>query len=204
MRAVSSLPPTPYPAAARELLRSTLLDAALDQMSRRRWSDVRMADIAAAAGVSRQTVYNEFGSRDALAEALILREAERFARSIESVLDAHRDAPRTALAAAVDFFLTAAGDNAVVRAVALDDADDLIPLVTTHGRPVLEQAKAQLGAAIRSRWPQASPEEYDVLADCLVRLAISHAALPSGTPKQTAAALELLLGPFIDGALSAK
>jgi AcrR family transcriptional regulator len=179
-----------------------LLDAALDQMSRRKWSDVRMADIAAAAGVSRQTVYNEFGSRDALAEALILREADRFARSIESVLDAHKDAPRTALAAAVDLFLTTAADNAVVRAVALDDADDLLPLVTTHGRPVLEQATAQLRAAISSRWPQAAPEEYDALADCLVRLAISHAALPSGTPQQTAAALEQLLGPFIDKVLS--
>jgi AcrR family transcriptional regulator len=192
---------TPYPVAARELLRSTLLDAALDQMSQRTWADVPMAAIAAAAGVSRQTLYNEFGSRDALAQALILREAERFAGAIEGVLDAHRDDPRAALTAAVDLFLTTAADNPIVRAVALGGADDLLPLVTTHGRPVLEQATEQLTAVIRARWPQAGPHDCEILAECLVRLAISHAALPSGTPRETAAALEALLGPFIDHAL---
>ena len=38
------------------------------------WSGVTMAALAERVGVSRQTVYNEWGSRDRLAEAMVLRE----------------------------------------------------------------------------------------------------------------------------------
>src|SRR6187455_2294365 len=43
---------TPYPQAARELLRQTLFGAARDELERRTWSQITMSDIAAAAGVS--------------------------------------------------------------------------------------------------------------------------------------------------------
>ena len=33
-----------------------------------------MADVAAAGGVSRQTLYNEFGTRDEFAQAFVIRE----------------------------------------------------------------------------------------------------------------------------------
>ena len=67
---------TPYAVAARELLRDTLIGAARDELGRKSWADVTMADVATAAGVSRQTLYNEFGSRQKLAEALVVREIE--------------------------------------------------------------------------------------------------------------------------------
>ena len=50
----------PYSVAARELLRNTLLDAACHELQSRRWAEITMADIALAAGVSRQTLYKEF------------------------------------------------------------------------------------------------------------------------------------------------
>ena len=42
------------------------------------WSHVTMSRLAQAVGVSRQTVYNEIGSKPQLAEAMILRELDRF------------------------------------------------------------------------------------------------------------------------------
>ena len=60
---------TPYAVAARELLRNTVFEAARHELSTRRWNEVTMADVAAAAGVSRQTLYKEFGSRDEFARA---------------------------------------------------------------------------------------------------------------------------------------
>ena len=60
---------------------------------RRLWSSARMADLAARAGVSRQTLYNEFGNRDQPAAALALREAER------SGADGHAAPPRPAKSA---------------------------------------------------------------------------------------------------------
>ncbi|OEV24900.1 hypothetical protein AN220_16735, partial [Streptomyces nanshensis] len=44
--------------------RETLLDAAHVAVRARPWTAVRMVDVAAAAGVSRQTLYNEFGSKE--------------------------------------------------------------------------------------------------------------------------------------------
>jgi len=65
---------TPYPEAARELLRRTLFDAARDEMEKRPWSAVTMSDVAAAAGVSRQTLYKEFGNRSDFGLALTIHE----------------------------------------------------------------------------------------------------------------------------------
>ncbi|MEH6379323.1 helix-turn-helix domain-containing protein, partial [Streptomyces sp. KLMMK] len=70
--------------AARELL----LDAAFAALRTRPWNGVRMVDVAAAAGVSRQTLYNEFGSKDGLARALVRREAETFLAGVERALAA--------------------------------------------------------------------------------------------------------------------
>ena len=91
----------PYSLAARQLLRDTLLDAACDELQERRWADITMADIARAAGVSRQTLYKEFGSRDEFSQALVLREAERFLLAVRGAVHANLDNPARAMSAIV-------------------------------------------------------------------------------------------------------
>ncbi|MCS0634374.1 TetR/AcrR family transcriptional regulator [Streptomyces sp. LP05-1] len=66
--------------------REALLDAALTALAVRPWPAVRMVEIAAAAGVSRQTLYNEFGSKEGLARALVVREADAWLHGVETVL----------------------------------------------------------------------------------------------------------------------
>ena len=68
----------PYAVAARELLRETVLDATDALLRERPWAEVTLAEVAKEAGISRQTIYNEFGSRTALAQAYVLREGDRF------------------------------------------------------------------------------------------------------------------------------
>jgi len=191
---------TPYAVAARALLRDTLLDAARRELEQRAWSEVTMADIAGAAGVSRQTLYNEFGSRDAFAQAFVLREAERFIAAVETALDAHLDDPIAALTAAFGLFLTAAAEDPLIRA-AISGSGEMLPFVTTHGQPLVQGAAERLCAAILARWPQASSHDAALLAECLVRLGISHVALPVGPAGMTAASIAELLGPYIEHAL---
>ncbi len=193
---------TPYAVAARELLRSTLFDAARHELARRRWNEVTMADIAAAAGVSRQTLYKEFGSRDEFARALVLREADRFIGAVEGAMDAHLGDPEAALLAAFGLFLTVAAEDPLIRA-AIAGADEMLPLVSTQGQPLLERSTERLHAAITSRWPQVSSHDAALLAECLVRLAISYATLPAGPAGMTASSIADLLGPYIDQALQA-
>ncbi len=197
---VATPTPTPYAVAARALLRDTLLDAARRELEQRAWSEVTMADIALAAGVSRQTLYNEFGSRDAFAQAFVLREAERFIGAVETALDAHLDDPLAALTAAFGLFLTAAAEDPLIRA-AISGSGEMLPFVTTHGQPLVQGAAERLCAAILARWPQASPHDAALLAECLVRLGISHVALPVGPAGMTAASIAELLGPYIEHAL---
>ncbi|MFG3494956.1 TetR/AcrR family transcriptional regulator [Streptomyces sp. NPDC047928] len=66
--------------------REALLDAALAALGDLPWTAVRMVDVAAAAGVSRQTLYNEFGSKDGLARALVRREADTCLRGVDRAL----------------------------------------------------------------------------------------------------------------------
>jgi AcrR family transcriptional regulator len=195
---------TPYAEAARELLRGTLLDGARDELERRSWAEITMGEIAAAAGVSRQTLYKEFGSRDEFAQAFVMREVDRFLAAVEVAVREHLDDPATALSAAFDVFLTAAAEDPLVRTLLTGEAaHSLLPLLTTEGRPVVAGATERLSAIILAGWPQVDPADARLLAECLVRLAISYAALPAGPTAMTAASVTTLLGPFVERALAA-
>ncbi|MGB7587581.1 MAG: TetR family transcriptional regulator [Solirubrobacterales bacterium] len=192
----------PYPVAARELLRETLLGAARDELHRRAWSEITMADIAGAAGVSRQTLYNEFGSRDEFAQAFVINEGERFLAAVEAAVREHFDDPRTAVGAALEVFLRRAGDDPLVRILLSDDGTGgLLPFVTTQGMPVVQWATGRLTIVIQEGWPEAPADKAKLLADSLVRLAISYVTAPGDAPDKTAAQASELLGPFIDEAL---
>jgi AcrR family transcriptional regulator len=189
----------PYPEAARELLRNTLLDAALDQLHQRRWADITMADVARAAGVSRQTLYNEFGSREDFMQVLVLREADQFLTEVEGAVNEHLDDAETALSAAFDVFLTAAAQNPIVRTIASGDGgEELLALFTTQGGALVGPASERLARVMVTGWPQAKPADAQLLAEGIVRLAISYAALPQGPTGMTAASVARLLGPYID------
>jgi AcrR family transcriptional regulator len=194
---------TPYAEAARELLRNTLLDAARDELERRGWAQITMGDIATTAGVSRQTLYKEFGSRDEFAQAFVMREGDRFLEAVEGAVKEHLDDPAKALEAAFDVFLTAAAEDPLVRTLLTgDETYSLLPLVTTQGEPVVARATERLATIIRTGWPAVSQPDAELLAECLVRLAISYTALPAGPTGMTAASVTALLGPYIERVLA--
>jgi AcrR family transcriptional regulator len=200
---MATLERTPYAEAAHELLRNTLLDAARDELERRGWAQITMSDIATAAGVSRQTLYKEFGSRDEFAQAFVMREVDRFLEAVEVAVREHLNDPATALSAAFNVFLTAAAEDPLVRTLLTgDEAYSLLALVTTQGEPVVAGATKRLSAIILSGWSTVNPADARLLAECLVRLAISYAALPAGPTGMTAASVTTLLGPFIERVLT--
>jgi len=193
---------TPYQEAARELLRQTVFDAARDQLGRRPWSEITMADIAGSAGVSRQTLYNEFGNRNEFGFAFVIHEAERFMDDVEKAVLENSDDPRAAVAAALEHFLQTAGDDPLIRILLSDDGTGgMLPFVTTQGLPVVQWATARLTAVIEEGWPAAPGDDVKTLSESLVRLAISYVTTPGESAEDTAKAVAELLGPFIDKAL---
>jgi AcrR family transcriptional regulator len=191
-------PRVPYAVAARDLLRNTLLDGANRELGGRPWSEITMSDIARAAGVSRQTLYNEFGSRAEFAQELVLREAGRFIDAVQSTIAVNAEDPRVALRATFELFLTVAAENPLVSTfVSGDGADELIALFTTRGETLVETAAARLTEVLLASWPVVAVRDAELLGECLVRLAISYAALPKGEPAETAKAVASLLGPYV-------
>jgi AcrR family transcriptional regulator len=184
--------------ASRALLRESVLDAVGELLADDAWPAVRMSDVAVAAGVSRQTLYNAFGGRDELAGAYLLRESERFLAAIDDAIAANANDAREALRAAAELFLSLAAAHPMIRAVASGRHDEWVALATTRGEPLLTTMSARLADRIEQTWPEISPGDALLLAENLVRLAISYAVLPSDTPEQTAGQLTRVLGPFVD------
>ena len=100
---------------AREERREQILDAATVVFIGRDPVDVTFEEIAEAAGVSRALVYNYFGDRNGLLEALYRRNVDAlWVRSVEGL--EHADSHRSALAEALlTHFAVAADDPAGYR-----------------------------------------------------------------------------------------
>lgn len=180
--------------------RESLLDAAYTALARRPWSTVRMVDVAAAAGVSRQTLYNEFGSKEGLARALVRREADGYLAGIERALATHSDA-RDRLTATAEWTAGLARDNALVRAMLTGCWSERLPSPTLSAVPSSSAVPAQR----RADGPLPSPGDFvgmvrdravavltgpgvnksetaDLTRSCelVVRLALSCVAAPPG------------------------
>lgn len=188
-----------YADAARSLLQRTIVDA-VDRLVRARgWAATTMADVAAAAGVSRQTLYNEFGSRQALVEQYVGREIEALVDEVEVRVRAEAGDPRAALRAAFALFLQLASDEPVVQIIVADtEGGELIRMLTELGRSI---AATRVAALITDVWPQVTTADAEIVAESLVRLAISHALLPTADPERTADDITRLVGPFVEEVL---
>ncbi|MFF5521297.1 TetR/AcrR family transcriptional regulator [Streptomyces coeruleorubidus] len=177
--------------------RESLLDAAYAALARRPWSAVRMVDVAAAAGVSRQTLYNEFGSKDGLARALVRREADGYLAGVDRALTGHSDL-RDRLSATAEWITSAARENALVRAMLTGCWSERLPSPALSAVPSASAVPAQR----RADGPLPSPGDFvalvrdravtvlagpgtpksDLARSCelAVRLALSCVAAPPG------------------------
>ncbi len=177
--------------------RESLLDAAYAALARRPWAAVRMVDVAAAAGVSRQTLYNEFGGKEGLARALVRREADGYLAGVERALGSHSEA-RERLTATAEWMALAARENVLVRAMLTGCWSERLPAPTLSAVPSSSAVPAQR----RADGPLPSPGDFvqivrdravAVLAgsgrdggelarscELVVRLALSCVAAPPG------------------------
>ncbi|RII16100.1 Transcriptional regulator, TetR family [Streptomyces sp. YIM 130001] len=174
--------------------RETLLDAAATVVGRRPWAAVRMVEVAAIAGVSRQTLYNEFGGKDGLARALVRRETDRYLAGVDRAL------AEGGIAGAAEWTVAAARQNAVVRALLTGcwgDRLPSVPLAAVRSTAVVPAqrrvdgplpAPGELVGMVRDRAVVAlgmrgaatpdSPRECEVA----VRLAVSCVVAPLSVP----------------------
>lgn len=176
-------------AAAAPSLRDRLLEAAVQIMTTSGWGRVTMARLADDVGVSRQTVYNEIGTKNDLAEAMVMRELDRFLSGVNRSFDENPDDLIGAIRGSARRVLEYAEDNALLHAVvsATHGADtELLPLLTTHSEYLLEGAKFVVAERVASYDVQLPEGRLEASIDMVVRLVLSHVMQPSATPARTA------------------
>ncbi|MFI7403122.1 TetR/AcrR family transcriptional regulator [Streptomyces sp. NPDC049541] len=157
--------------------RESLLDAAYTALARRPWSAVRMVDVASAAGVSRQTLYNEFGSKEGLARALVRREADGYLAGVERALATHSDA-RDRLTATAEWTASTARENALVRAMLTGCWSERLPSPTLSAVPSSSAVPAQR----RADGPLPSPGDFvAIVRDRAVAVLSKPGAVKSDT-----------------------
>ncbi len=190
--------PSPYKSAATNLMRTTILDSLHDLLLERTWSTVNMTDVAKAAGISRQTLYKEFGTRKGLAQGYALRLTDSFVSAVDDAVYTNEgDALRTLYVAFTEFFSRSASDPLVLSMLTDDPPPDLLRLVTTESGILIEHAAVRLAQTFERSWLRASAHNADVLGRTVVRLALSYVSMPPDNSADVAADLASLLTPFV-------
>ena len=142
-------------AYGRARLRDLALDATRDVVLDRGWAAVRMGAIATMVGISRQSLHAEFGTKDELGNALVMRETSVFLEELQGLLAGHPGDLAGGVFEASQFILSASRDN-----------------------PLLHKGREAVGD-IKDRWEMSdSPLVHKIQARRHISLSTGIPALP--------------------------
>jgi AcrR family transcriptional regulator len=177
-----------------------LLAAGLEAATIHGITKLSMGDVAGRAGLSRQTLYRYFPSKDALIAAIVGAETTSL---IEQVVLAAVDIddPRDSLAAALETALRLLRDHPLLDRLLRTEPEALLPLLTTEGSPAMSQVRSVVEVLVAERAPGTVGEDPVALrrfADVVTRLLISYAiSAPDDPPEVVAHHLSLFLIPDV-------
>jgi AcrR family transcriptional regulator len=162
-------------------MREEVLDAAAAAVGAGGWQALRMQAIADEVGISRRTLYNEFGTKLLLAEALVLRVSAKIMDDVQNCLASAPDL-RSGWEGSVLTALRTAQADPVLRTVLTGTASgEFLPLLTSEGTPVIEYASTRMIEGALRRWPDLPARETALAVEATVRLALSHIVRPGPT-----------------------
>ena len=161
------------------------------------WAGVTMGKLADRVGVSRQTVYNEVGSKQRLAEEMVLTELTQFLAEVDAAFDRHPDDLVEAIRGAARGVLELAQSNALLQAVVSGSygaATELLPLLTSRNDALVLTATDAVRRRVLAYGLVIDERHLDAIIDMVVRLLLSHVVHPAAPPIDTADDLAWILG----------
>ncbi len=164
-----------------------ILDAAFDAVLDFGLSRTTVEDVAQRAGLSRQTVYRYFPSKDALIVALVSREEEQFIEGVREAIGAHQDLG-PAIADGIRFVLGFARRHPLLDRLLATDPQAFLPYLTTRGLPVIVRAREAMLELLAPRAPHLPLDALRGALDASTRAIVSYVLTPSERPDDVVAA----------------
>lgn len=146
-----------------------------------------VGDVAKQTGVSRQTVYKYFPSKEALIAAVVEHEAATLIAAVVSAAQAQDD-PAAAMEAALVAALRGARDHPLLDRLLRTEPEMLLPLLTGRDSAVMNQVREITQMVIGLRLPDLDPTELHRYADIVARLLLSFAVNPPAEEPEALAA----------------
>lgn len=165
-----------------------IMDATLDVAARVGLAKLALEDVADQAGVSRQTVYRHFGSRDGLLSETIVREEQAILELVDAAAEGHEDvevAVRTGLTAA----FRGAADHPLLQRLLTTEPEALLPFLLLGSGPVLSVVGPKIAEVVGERAGHLDPVELEFMGDALGRAVVSYVIAPRDDLDDTAARL---------------
>jgi AcrR family transcriptional regulator len=196
---------TGYPVneAFRREVRERSLEAARTLTLERGWHQVRFVEIADVVGVSRPTMYSEFGNKAGLGEALVRSETTAFLAGLLNELEPHAGDLAAAAKAALRYTVLTAHGNPLLHGVLTNAGDaDLLILLTSQSGPVLSLAVEMLSSWFAEHFPDNRQPQLSELIESLIRLTLSHLVQPMHAVPETIGVLERITDLVVSGVVS--
>lgn len=154
-----------------------------------------LEDVARRAGLSRQTLYRYFPSKQVLLDATVLREEQDFLARIMDAAEAEATFDK-ALGRAIAVCLRTGREHALLNRLLKTEPESILPLLTTESGPVLSAGRAAVDRVLRKHFPAADAEALAWAADSIARTLVSYVINPPPAPDEVVAdRLTNLLAP---------
>jgi AcrR family transcriptional regulator len=140
-----------------------------------------IGEIARRAKVSPATLYRKFPSKNAVVEAVGLREARRFVKAAEACVDPTASGADQVVDCFAGFARTLTA-NPLLKRLIDTEPEAVLPHLTTEGGPILSVGRMYLAAFIRRLQDENKLPAFDAdeVGELCARLALSFALTPDG------------------------
>ena len=187
-------------AAPEDEVTSRILDSAQELFAQHGLRRCTIDEIAEHSGLGRTTVYRRFEGRSQLITAVLARECRRFFGSI-FLATAHLDRAEDAVVEGLLTGLRSAESSLLSELVRTEP--EVLRLLTVDGGPIIAVAREFLVHASGVGSDASSRRQVQVVAEVLVRLAISFVAddrsvIALDDPDRARADLHALLDPILE------
>lgn len=157
-----------------------IADAALRQFELFGLVRSTMEDVARRAKVSRVTVYRRFPGKDALIDAVAMRELRRFLERLDAAIADIED-PGDMIVEGFVFTLHAVRTHRLLQRLLESEPEAVLPHLTVEGGPFIAAAREFIVARNLQLDPERDPEDASTVADIIVRLILSYLLTPQAT-----------------------